>query len=59
MRMVVHFSMIIYKEDAINNNILNKANEIGIEKLASFFKSFGFKVVNITLNDSYDVVVKE
>ena len=42
------------KEDAINNNILNKANEIGIEKLASFFKSFGFKVVNITIKDSYD-----
>ena len=42
------------KEDAINNNILNKANEIGIEKLASFFKSFGFKIVNITIKDSYD-----
>ena len=42
------------KEDAINNNILNKANEIGIEKLVSFFKSFGFKIVNITIKDSYD-----
>ncbi|MBR4689952.1 MAG: DUF4230 domain-containing protein [Bacteroidales bacterium] len=42
------------KEDAINNNILNKANEIGIEKLVSFFRSFGFKIVNITIRDSYD-----
>lgn len=42
------------EEDAINGNILGKANEKGPELLVSFFKSFGFNVVNVNIKDSLD-----
>ena len=42
------------EEDALNGNILGKANEKGPELLVSFFKSFGFNVVNVNIKDSLD-----
>ena len=42
------------EEDAINGNILGKANEKGPELLVSFFKSFGYNVVNVNIKDSLD-----
>ena len=42
------------EEDALKGNILGKANEKGPELLVSFFKSFGFNVVNVNIKDSLD-----
>ena len=38
------------KANALNNRILEKADNFGKEKLESLFKTFGFEVVNINLN---------
>ena len=35
---------------AINDGIMEKANKSGVKKLSEMFKTFGFAVVNITIN---------
>lgn len=38
-------------QNAIDSNILEKANIIGKERVATLFATFGFNVVNVTLTD--------
>lgn len=38
-------------QNALENNILEKANIIGKERVATLFATFGFNVVNVTLTD--------
>jgi hypothetical protein len=38
-------------ENALNSNILEKANAIGKERIVSLFTAMGFNVVNVTLSD--------
>lgn len=38
-------------QNALNSNILEKANKIGKDRVASLFAAFGFNVVNVTLSD--------
>ena len=35
------------RQNALNRGILNKANEVGKEKVENLFKALGFKVVTI------------
>ena len=38
-------------QNALENNILEKANIIGKERIATLFATFGFNVVNVTLSE--------
>lgn len=38
-------------ENALESNILDKANKIGKERVVTLFQSLGFNVVNVTLTD--------
>lgn len=38
-------------QNALDSNILEKANKIGKERIITLFQSFGFNVVNVTLTD--------
>ena len=38
-------------ENALNSNILEKANAIGKERIVSLFTAMGFNVINVTLSD--------
>lgn len=46
------------KEDAIKDGILEKAKKSGVKKLSEMFKTFGFPVVNITV-DGQEVDTEE
>ena len=38
-------------QNALDQNILEKANTIGKERIKTLFTSFGFNVVNVTVTD--------
>jgi hypothetical protein len=38
-------------ENALNSNILEKANAIGKERIVSLFTAMGFNVINVTHSD--------
>ena len=46
------------KEDAIKDGILEKATKSGVKKLTEMFKTFGFSVVNITV-EGQEVEIEE
>jgi hypothetical protein len=38
-------------ENALEHNILEKANQIGKGRIVTLFQGFGFNVINVTLSD--------